>query len=73
MLFRKNKVEINNSKYCTHIIVNGQDISDSITEFTLTQKGGERPKLEIICNPKKLDMTLEKLEKVKVKVNKTKD
>ena len=68
MFFNKNKVKINNEKKRTHIIINGKDISESISEYKLTQKAGERPKLEIVCCPKKLDMTLEQLEEIKVKV-----
>jgi len=68
MKAEQGKVYINNEGICAHIIINGKDISKNITEFKLTQKAGERPKLEIVCIPKTLDITLEQLKEIKVKV-----
>ena len=39
------KIEITNSGTKTHISVDGQDVSKSISSFTLTQAAGELPTL----------------------------
>ena len=66
----KKKSKIKNEGIITHLILNGIDISDGITEYKLTQKGGERPKLIITVSPKKLDVLLDKIKDIKVKVDK---
>ena len=70
MFFKKKKTKIKNEGMRTHLILNGIDISENVTEYKITQKGGERPKLTIVCTPKKLDMLLGKVKDIKVKVEK---
>lgn len=70
MIFKKKKTEIKNKNKITHLILNGVDISKSVSSFKLTQEGGERPKLIITCHPQNLDMLLSEVKDMKVKVYK---
>lgn len=70
MLFKKNKVVLKNIDKCTHLIINGIDLSKYITEYKITQEGGEIPKLTIVCSPQKLDMVIDELKEIKVKTTK---
>lgn len=39
--------KIVNKGNCTHIYINGEDISEDVTDFCLSQDGGNRPFLDI--------------------------
>ena len=72
MFFKKKKkdLQIINVKNTTHLVLNGNDISKYVTEYIITQEGGYKPEVTIVCHPEKVDLLIEQLKAVKIKIEK---
>ncbi len=73
MFFKKKKKDtlvLNNVGSITHLILNGVDMSNYVTEYKITQEGGCKPKITIVCCPANVDILIEELKNIKIKVEK---
>lgn len=69
-LFKKKKgLQIKNNGIVTHLIINGVDISDNVTGFQITQKGGTRPELVITISEQRISAIVNDLKNIKIKTD----
>lgn len=64
----KGKIEIIQTGITTaKILLNGQDISGMVSEFTLTHSGGSVPKLELIVSKLFTDIVVDEICEVTIR------
>lgn len=61
-------IKINSKNKKTNFMIDEKEIGNYITEYKIEQLGGEEPKITIKCRSEDLELLLESLNKIEVKV-----